>query len=201
MLGSIPARRAERFARQRAASRSAPPGDYTPPSRPLAGQRRRTGTAYRYPVTHPPPHSSRRPDRWREQASAPERLVGPRTQPWTAWWASREPRPCLAGHARSPSERPLPPGCGRRTPGLDTVSADQFLMRTPGSGWPGDGHGGPLDRPVGRRSPVQGDRPADGYRTRSGRRRPSSGHLHRPASDHAPGQPATANHAARSSWP
>jgi hypothetical protein len=30
---------------------------------------------------------------------------------------------------------------------LDTVSADQFLLQTPGSGWPGDGYGGPLDRP------------------------------------------------------
>jgi hypothetical protein len=38
---------------------------------------------------------------------------------------------------------------------LDTVSADQFLLRTPGSGWPGAGHGGPLDRPD---TPVQGDR-------------------------------------------
>jgi hypothetical protein len=33
---------------------------------------------------------------------------------------------------------------------LDIVAADRFLLRTPGSGWPGDGHGGPLDRPVGR---------------------------------------------------
>jgi hypothetical protein len=45
---------------------------------------------------------------------------------------------------------------------LDTVSADQSPLRTPGSRWPGGGHGGPLDRPVGRTSPVQGDRPADG---------------------------------------
>jgi hypothetical protein len=29
-------------------------------------------------------------------------------------------------------------------------SADQSPRRTPGSHWPGDGHGGPLDRPVGR---------------------------------------------------
>jgi hypothetical protein len=35
---------------------------------------------------------------------------------------------------------------------LDTVSADQFLLRTPDSGWPGDIHGGPLKRPVGRTS-------------------------------------------------
>jgi hypothetical protein len=45
---------------------------------------------------------------------------------------------------------------------LDTGSADPFLLRTPGSGWLGDGHGRPLDRPVGRTSPVCGDRPADG---------------------------------------
>jgi hypothetical protein len=45
---------------------------------------------------------------------------------------------------------------------LDTVSDDQFLLRTPGSGWPGDGHGRPLDRPVGRTSPVQWDHLADG---------------------------------------
>jgi hypothetical protein len=32
---------------------------------------------------------------------------------------------------------------------LDTVSADQLRLRTPGSGWPSDGHGGPLDRPDG----------------------------------------------------
>ena len=58
---------------------------------------------------------------------------------------------------------PAPPGCGRRTPAWTPGSADQVLLRTPGSGWPGDGHGGPLERPVGRTSPVQGDRPADGY--------------------------------------
>jgi hypothetical protein len=46
---------------------------------------------------------------------------------------------------------------------LDTVSADRFLLRTPDSGWPGDGHAGPLERPVGRTSPVPWDRPADGY--------------------------------------
>jgi hypothetical protein len=35
----------------------------------------------------------------------------------------------------------LPPGCGRRTPAWTPSPADQFLLRTPGSGWPGDGHG------------------------------------------------------------
>jgi hypothetical protein len=45
---------------------------------------------------------------------------------------------------------------------LDIVPADQFLLRTPGSAWPGDGHGVPLERPVGRTSPVQCDRTADG---------------------------------------
>jgi hypothetical protein len=46
-----------------------------------------------------------------------------------------------------------PPASARVRPPdtrLDTVSADQFLLRTTASGWPGDGHGGPLDRPVGR---------------------------------------------------
>jgi hypothetical protein len=45
---------------------------------------------------------------------------------------------------------------------LDTVSTEQSPLRTPGSRWPGDGHGGPLHRPVGRTPPVRGDRPADG---------------------------------------
>jgi hypothetical protein len=53
--------------------------------------------------------------------------------------------------------------------------------RTPGRRWPGDGHGGPLDRPVGRTSPVRGDRPATG----SGPGPDSGRHLQRPASDHA----------------
>ena len=75
---------------------------------------------------------------------------------------------------------------------LDTVSADQFLLRTPGSGWPADGHDGPLDRPVGRTSPVQGNGPSRWVWTWSGRRRLSGGHLQGPAFDHAPGQPATA---------
>jgi hypothetical protein len=44
---------------------------------------------------------------------------------------------------------------------LDTVSADQSLLRTPDSGWSGAGHGGPLDRPVGR-TPGPWDRQADG---------------------------------------
>ena len=46
-----------------------------------------------------------------------------------------------------------PPASARVRPPdtrLDTVSVDQFLLRTPGSGWPADGHGGPLDRPAGR---------------------------------------------------
>jgi hypothetical protein len=33
---------------------------------------------------------------------------------------------------------------------LDTVSADESPLRRPGSRWPGDGHGGPLKRSVGR---------------------------------------------------
>ena len=81
--------------------------------------------------------------------------VACRTCPQSGW-------PPASARVRPPDTRP------------DTVSADQFLMRTPGSGWPGDGHGGPLDRPVGRTSPVQGDRLADGYgpvRTATAKRR------------------------------
>jgi len=50
------------------------------------------GATYRYPLTHPASTLVRRPDRWRKQVSAPEPLVGPRTQPWTARWAPRGPR-------------------------------------------------------------------------------------------------------------
>jgi hypothetical protein len=44
-----------------------------------------------------------------------------------------------------------PPASARVRPPdtrLDTVSADQFLLRTPGSGWTADRHGVPLDCPV-----------------------------------------------------
>jgi hypothetical protein len=109
----------------------------------------------------PPAHPRPSADRWRKaglRAGAAGRPAHPtldrpvgtsRTSPWHA------------GHARSPAGRP---SARVRTPDtrLDTVSADQFLLRTPGSGWPAEGHGGPLDRPVGRTSPVQGDRLADG---------------------------------------
>jgi hypothetical protein len=85
MLGSIPARRAERFAD------SAPRADQ--PRRGLHATEQTPGRpaptdGNRLPIPGDPPASTlvRRPDRWREQASAPEPLVGPRTQPWTAWW-------------------------------------------------------------------------------------------------------------------
>jgi hypothetical protein len=125
-----------------------------------ARQRRRTGAAHRYPLTHPPT-LVRRPIGGGKQASAPEPLVDPRTQPWTVQWAPRGPR---HGMPDMPAVRLAAPSARVRTPDtrLDTVSADQFLLRTPGSGWPAEGHGGPLDRPVGRTPPVQGDRPADG---------------------------------------
>jgi hypothetical protein len=55
-------------------------------------------------------------------------------------------------HASSKSGRRLPPGCGHRTPRPATVSANQLLVRTPGSGCPPDGHGGTPDHPVGRTS-------------------------------------------------
>jgi hypothetical protein len=75
----------------------------------------------------------------------------PRTSPWPAGTCPQSGWSPASARVRPPDTR------------LDIVSADQFLLRTPGSGWPGDGHGGPLDRPVGRTSPVQGDRLADGY--------------------------------------
>jgi hypothetical protein len=51
-----------------------------------------------------------------------------------------------------PAVRLAAPSARVRTPDtrVDIVSADQFLLRTPGSGWPAEGHGGSLDRPVGR---------------------------------------------------
>jgi hypothetical protein len=148
-----------------AASRSAPPGDYPPPSRAPARPASADGpefVACRYPrPTRPHPRPSAR-----SVAQAGVR----------------------AGAARRPAPNPGPPGghpedLAGDVPDMPAVrlaarfrqgaaaghspwtptSADRFLLRTPDSGWPGDGHGGPLDRPVGRTSPVQGDRLADGY--------------------------------------
>jgi hypothetical protein len=148
-----------------AASRSAPPGDYPPSSRAPARPASADGPELLLADTHDPPAPTlvHRPDRWRKQASAPEPLVGPRLPPGppgghpedvargvpdmpAVRLAARFRQGAAAGH--SPGHPPLPIGSS---------------LRTPGSGWPGDGHGGPLDRPVGRTSPVQGDRPADGY--------------------------------------
>jgi hypothetical protein len=118
------------------------------------------------PIPTDPPAATllRPPDRWRKQASPPKPLGGPRLTLDRPVATSRT-SPWPAGHARSPSGRPLAPGCGRRTLAW-TSSPPISSSATPGSGWPGDGHGGPLDRPVGRTPPVQCDRPADGYRPR-----------------------------------
>jgi hypothetical protein len=138
------------------------------------------GVTCRYPLTHPPPHSSvnpiggvaglrvaaaRRPAHPtldRPGGHLEDLAVACRTRPQSGW-------PPTSARVRPLDTRP------------DTVSADQSPLRTPGSRWPGDGHGGPVDRPVGRTSPVRGDRPATG----SGPGPDSGRHLQRQASDHA----------------
>jgi hypothetical protein len=66
--------------------------------------------------THRPTRATilRPPDRWHKQASAPEPLVGPRRTLDRPVGTSRT-SPWRAGHAGSPSGRPLAPSCGRRT--------------------------------------------------------------------------------------
>ena len=120
------------------------------------------GATYRYPLTPPPPQSSvgpigggsRLPRRSRSSARVPnpgspgghlEDLARGVPDMPAVRLAARFHQGAAAGH---------PPGHRLRRP---------VLLRTPGIGWPGDGHGRPLDCPVGRTSPVQGDRPADGY--------------------------------------
>jgi hypothetical protein len=180
-----------------AGSRSAPPG--TPAAEQSPGRPTSADGPEVLADTHRPTAAPllRRPDRWRKQASAPEPLVGPPLtldRPVRTWRTS----PWRAGHAGSPSGRLLPPGCGRRTPawtpsplissscghpaaaGRVTDMADLSSVRSAGH------------------PPVHCDRLADGYgpvRTAAAKRRTP------PASDHASGQLATANHAARTSWP
>jgi hypothetical protein len=110
------------------------------------------------PLTHPASTLVRRPRSVAEAglragaARRPahptlDRLVGTsKTSPVACRTCPQSGWPPASARVQSPDTR------------LDTVSADQFLLRTPGIGWPGDGHGGPLDRPVGRTSSVQGDR-------------------------------------------
>lgn len=197
MPGSTPATWAERFD---AAIRSAPPSAtrHRLELRP-ARQHRRTGAAYRTPADQPAPHSSagpigggsRLPRRSRSSTRAPN--PGPpggpsRTSPW------------CAGHAYSPAGRPLPPGCRRRTP-VWTPSPPISSSRGPRQRLAGR-RTWPTSRPSGRPDiPSSMGPPSRWVWTRSGQRRPSGGHLHSPASDHAPGQPATADHATYTSWP
>jgi hypothetical protein len=158
MLGSTPARAAERFA---AASRSALPGDYPTSSRAPSGPPAPTDGS-RSPISADhPPHP--RPSARSVAESKPPRRSRSSTRasnPGPSGGASRTSMAC-----RTCPQSGWPPASARMRPSdirLDTVSADQLLLRTPGSDWTGDGHGGPLDRPVGRTPPVQGDRPADG---------------------------------------
>jgi hypothetical protein len=83
---------------------------------------------------------------------------------------------------------------------LRIVSADQSPLRTPGIRWSGDGHGGPLERPVGRTPPVQCDRLANGYGPGpdSGGQAADTSSAQRPTMRLAAGH---ANHAAYTSWP
>jgi hypothetical protein len=182
-----------------AASRSAAPGTPRRRAEPRpARQRRRMGVACRDP---PRATLLRPPDRWHKQASAPEPLVGPRRTLDRPVGTSRT-SPWRAGHAGSPSGRPLAPSCGRRTLAWTPSPPISSSLRTTDSGWPGDGHGGPLDRPVGRTPPVHCDRPADGSGPGpdGGGQAADTSSAQRPT-DHASGQLATANHAACTSWP
>lgn len=75
--------------------------------------------------------------------------------------SARAPQPGSPGGHLEDLASGWPPASARvQSPDtrLDTVSADPFLLRTPSSGWPADGHDRPFDRPVGRTSPVQGNR-------------------------------------------
>jgi hypothetical protein len=112
------------------------------------------------PLTHPPT-LVRRPDRWRaskfphrsrSSASAPN--PGPPGGHLKDLTMVCRTRPRSAGH-------PLPPECGRWTPTW-TPSPPISPPADTREGGPGDGHGRPLDRPVGRTSPVRGDRPDNG---------------------------------------
>jgi hypothetical protein len=109
-------------------------------TRPATGLRstcRRPANASRcrYPPTHPPFPFFRRPAR-----PTLDRSVAP---PGPRRGVAGIPTGRLAAALRPGAATAHPPG---------TVPADQFLVRTPGSGWPTDGHGGTADRPAGRTS-------------------------------------------------
>jgi hypothetical protein len=93
----------------------------------------------------------RRPDRWHKQASRAGVARRPAPNPGPPS-GHLEDSPWRTGHGRSQAGRPLRQGAAAGHPPGQPGSADQFLLRTPGSGWPGGGHGGPLERPVGRTS-------------------------------------------------
>jgi hypothetical protein len=155
---STAARRAERFA---TASSSAPAGDNPRPSR-APGQPASADGGELLADTHRPTRATlvRQPDRWHKQASAPEPLVGPRLT-LDRPGGHLEDLAMACRTCRESVWALLPPGCGRRhSPGHRLRRP--VPLRTPGSGWPGDGHGRPLERPVGRTPAVQCDRPADG---------------------------------------
>jgi hypothetical protein len=115
------------------------------------------------PIPTDPPASTlvRQPDRWRSRLPRRSRSSARASNPGPSGGHLED----LAMACRTCPQSGWPPTSARVRPPdtrLDTVSADQSPLRTPGSRWPGGGHGGPLDRPVGRTSPVRGDRPADG---------------------------------------
>jgi hypothetical protein len=141
-------------------SDSPPRGDCPPPSRapgPLAPT-----DGSHLPIPTDPPRLHTRP-------SAP--IGGGSRSPRRSRSSARAPNPGPpGGHledlARGVPDMPAVRQAARfarlQSPDtrLDTVSADQFLLRTPGSGWPGDGHGG---LSTVRTSQFKGDRPADEY--------------------------------------
>jgi hypothetical protein len=106
-----------------------PAGDYPPPSRAPAGQRRRRELVP-IPLTHPPPHSSVGPTEWRSRLPRRSRSSA-RAAPWTARWTPGGP---LHGVPDTPAVQLARRFRRVRAPDtrLDTASADQYLLRTPG---------------------------------------------------------------------
>jgi hypothetical protein len=128
MLGSPPAGPAERFAHRKPISPTGRrPAVEQTPDRPASADGRSRSPI---PADPPAPPSSVDPIGGGKQASAPEALIDPRTQPWTARWALED----LAMARRTCPPSGWPPASARVRPPdtrLDTVPADQFLLRTP----------------------------------------------------------------------
>jgi hypothetical protein len=142
----------------------------------------------------------RRPDRWRKQGFGAGAARRPAPKPWTARVDTSRTSPWHTRHARSPSGRPLPPGCGRRTPartpsppirsscghpavaGRVTDTADLSSVRSAGH------------------PPGQCDHLANGYGPSpdGGGQAADTSSAQRPTMS---GQPTTANHTAPTSWP